>query len=1618
MKKRLQKGIELGSVIVEALLLTSIMIAITPLLYRKIKERDTNLEHTAVSQELDYISRALNNYIIANQDDLASKPHKTNLDFSDLANYGLQNYKGDKNFFIKNFSIKLIHKQGLDQKKYVEAVLIANSENMDDDTIPKIARNLGNSAGYTDRTGKIIPITTAWNPEAEDFASLDVPAKSIIVRTNPIAYPNFVSRTHPREAEMLYDLDMDGFNIMNAGTITTRNINVVSAPLTLSTEVANNSTGFVDVAGDFTTSFGATFNNLEVTGILTLAKGNVDASTSTISAINANVKGGTGAKDIHTVDLTTPNNLIMSGVNPKIDVQKNLNLDSYEENIKAEGNLEVISSINAKTLKMAPNDYDFASGVIIGNTFELDGRNLTPSETMHLKDINISGGTEADRFQDVFQTKSISEAVIKTYSKLHDLDYKESVGGLGEAGTDILSESEALENLGLTSADKLLLTVQNKHFSLTDASAKNLCRTRVKEGTYKTSSGQVVNSYTLLSPEDKELLRNQLVYRDYRQRMYNCYQQIAQYYAHRSTPFITTNEVSKDRTSNYRDCLYHHRNDINVDSSHLVVYNVWNEYGLTKTQDQVSSAYKHYYAYPIKKNGKWDCATVSAADAETYKGNPALNAVRAACWENCLPLVWNPNRQMYVCADTQPRPDKTVMCSAFANDLQYQKPCHHPVCYNPGGLIKPTATPTVWECRENVVPSHVEKTCSDASDPEIKCKAITCSSGYDCKGNMVERWKCRPKPSPTCETCYEATCDDAIGEYICKENASYEKELATCANMDCALDEDGNCKTNPTAEEKKRICTESNKDKCCKEMTCNEATGNWQCLPVTNPDYGDIKADVKLGSSDKKLTASSCPGCFASVCVSAGNLRSMDKRISTSVKNDLTHEYTWVCAANTISGIVQSFSNTCDTQTLCVINLNDLKQNITSDGVSDAPWNVAAEANWGGIGNLGYRMCDYISADNPNLLTPINFNTGSDEAVDNKEYMAKALRSLCVWRNYKAPSKSPCLKGMSDDCLLKQELKNSLCLLNNGSLLTVNSTTGTSPYCRSCHENPTAECVEKCFMHGQLIPSVGSCDITNFLKPTRECQQCYTGSSCVASEENFPNTRAYTCKALSSLSYNGTTTSTIGLYKEACAEDETPDLIISGKPTCYTDCADGEELICRNNNGQCSCQCDVPTSLKCGPCESPVLNPTGGYSCMMPTYTEEINGEVVDGCCGKLVCEGGKMVCKYHPTSLERIKNGCKATEFPCKEMACIESNSAEYAAYDGKVYSCIDKPTATSCDPENSYMSCNSVNNEWTCSRLGSNTTAPAGMKCDCGDPACVPIYEGPVDSAVHFYTWACQPRPIKSADGTVVCASRTSTAATADSSLYTFNYTNSKCVSSASCTTLVCQNNKWTWVADANGTYCPSTGSSCQNEFTEYDSKGIFRVNSTLTFKEQYHYAAPANWGLITSYIPSEPGTNALSHTVNGIKISSLPKKKYMCNPRTVYYGRAYADLYVIFVNIFKTVGIGCRARGWGWHSKQMKPGTTGIQCNNGFFGDPYGGEVKMCTLNLPTYIGNGGYWPAYSYTTSYSCGSNGDDTCYDTHYVSQHPYYNYCEQWRTHSWPGAAIMAWEGGTFNIPQ
>lgn len=184
MKDKLRKISQQGSMMVEALAMLGLITMVTPVLYKKAAERTTELQDINTATQLRTLSKALDDFIQDNYNDIAEGPEgEVSVDKADIVPYLPYNFNvdesklfGDYQFALRN---ELIYPGTDKEHSAITGVVLApTSSDMPMLRASKIASMVGANGGVV-RSNEIQGVQGGWSAPLGDFGFDNAPDGSL-----------------------------------------------------------------------------------------------------------------------------------------------------------------------------------------------------------------------------------------------------------------------------------------------------------------------------------------------------------------------------------------------------------------------------------------------------------------------------------------------------------------------------------------------------------------------------------------------------------------------------------------------------------------------------------------------------------------------------------------------------------------------------------------------------------------------------------------------------------------------------------------------------------------------------------------------------------------------------------------------------------------------------------------------------------------------------------------------------------------------------------------------------------------------------------------------------------------------------------------------------------------------------------------------------------------------------------------------------------------------------------------------------------------------------------------------------------------------------------------------
>lgn len=320
MKDKLRKISQQGSMMVEALAMLGLITMVTPVLYKKAAERTTELQDINTATQLRTLSKALDDFIQDNYNDIAEGPEgEVSVDKADIVPYLPYNFNvdesklfGDYQFALRN---ELIYPGTDKEHSAITGVVLApTSSDMPMLRASKIASMVGANGGVV-RSNEIQGVQGGWSAPLGDFGFDNAPDGSLatssvhaVTSAGAGADPKHVLFRDDSKGDIDYNtmqttLYMGGFDVADVEKIIAMDdeIYLESPKVTTSGDLAVTSQLTADTAG--------------ITGLLTAGTAEI-ANALKVTAGGADITGATtisGATNIKEGMLTAEQGAVIKG---------------------------------------------------------------------------------------------------------------------------------------------------------------------------------------------------------------------------------------------------------------------------------------------------------------------------------------------------------------------------------------------------------------------------------------------------------------------------------------------------------------------------------------------------------------------------------------------------------------------------------------------------------------------------------------------------------------------------------------------------------------------------------------------------------------------------------------------------------------------------------------------------------------------------------------------------------------------------------------------------------------------------------------------------------------------------------------------------------------------------------------------------------------------------------------------------------------------------------------------------------------------------------------------------------------------------------------------------------
>ncbi len=326
MKDKLRKISQQGSMMVEALAMLGLITMVTPVLYKKAAERTTELQDINTATQLRTLSKALDDFIQDNYNDIAEGPEgEVSVDKADIVPYLPYNFNvdesklfGDYQFALRN---ELIYPGTDKEHSAITGVVLApTSSDMPMLRASKIASMVGANGGVV-RSNEIQGVQGGWSAPLGDFGFDNAPDGSLatssvhaVTSAGAGADPKHVLFRDDSKGDIDYNtmqttLYMGGFDVADVEKIIAMDdeIYLESPKVTTSGDLA--------VSGDAGVTGALTAASADISGLLKAGTAEI-ANALKVTAGGADITGATtisGATNIKEGMLTAEQGAVIKG---------------------------------------------------------------------------------------------------------------------------------------------------------------------------------------------------------------------------------------------------------------------------------------------------------------------------------------------------------------------------------------------------------------------------------------------------------------------------------------------------------------------------------------------------------------------------------------------------------------------------------------------------------------------------------------------------------------------------------------------------------------------------------------------------------------------------------------------------------------------------------------------------------------------------------------------------------------------------------------------------------------------------------------------------------------------------------------------------------------------------------------------------------------------------------------------------------------------------------------------------------------------------------------------------------------------------------------------------------
>lgn len=325
MKDKLRKISQQGSMMVEALAMLGLITMVTPVLYKKAAERTTELQDINTATQLRTLSKALDDFIQDNYNDIAEGPEgEVSVDKADIVPYLPYNFNvdesklfGDYQFALRN---ELIYPGTDKEHSAITGVVLApTSSDMPMLRASKIASMVGANGGVV-RSNEIQGVQGGWSAPLGDFGFDNAPDGSLatssvhaVTSAGAGADPKHVLFRDDSKGDIDYNtmqttLYMGGFDVADVEKIIAMDdeIYLESPKVTTSGDLAVSGDAGVtgaltaasaDISGLLKAGTAEILGTANIGGALTGASTATFADKLTVSGNGADITGATNIKE-------------------------------------------------------------------------------------------------------------------------------------------------------------------------------------------------------------------------------------------------------------------------------------------------------------------------------------------------------------------------------------------------------------------------------------------------------------------------------------------------------------------------------------------------------------------------------------------------------------------------------------------------------------------------------------------------------------------------------------------------------------------------------------------------------------------------------------------------------------------------------------------------------------------------------------------------------------------------------------------------------------------------------------------------------------------------------------------------------------------------------------------------------------------------------------------------------------------------------------------------------------------------------------------------------------------------------------------------------------------------